>query len=166
MPGINPTKELYMAKSIEELQKQCSVPNADPSKLVKVSQKLLSSANENEVGGDQEKAYVLFFKFIELAKTIRKSREYKKDKVYYDSMVSLQNVKDALEHLESLSIVLKQRYQEKEAKQVALNSIKNNFKTKSPSPKPFLNNGKAIEDGLLFLSQFYSSSLLFSFSFW
>ena len=48
MPGINPTKELYMAKSIEELQKLCSVPNKDPSKLVKVSEKLLESANENE----------------------------------------------------------------------------------------------------------------------
>ena len=153
MPGITPTKSLYLAKSIEELQKQAAVPSdKKPEMLVKVSQKLLTNAKECEINGDQEKAYVLFFKYCELFKAIRKSIEYKKDKVYYDSMVTTKSFKDALDHIESLTIVLKERYDEKEEKE-ALKAIKNHFKAKSPSPMHCLNNGNAIKDGGLFLSQ-------------
>jgi len=127
MPGISPTKGLYLAKSIEELQKQGSVPSQKPDLLVKVSQKLLTNAKECEINGDQEKAYVLFFKYCELAKTIRRSLEYKKDKLYYDSMVSSKSVKDAVDHLDSLAIVLNERYEEKE-KREAFKTLKNNFK--------------------------------------
>ena len=153
MPGISPTKGLYLAKSIEELQKQGSVPSQKPDLLVKVSQKLLTNANECEINGDQEKAYVLFFKYCELAKTIRRSLEYKKDKVYYDSMVSPKSVKDALDHFDSLTILLNERYEEKEKKE-ALKTLKNNLKAKSPSPMHFLNNGAVINEGVLFLSQY------------
>ena len=153
MPGISPIKGLYLAKSIEELQKQGSVPNQKPDLLVKVSQKLLTNANECEINGDQEKAYVLFFKYCELAKTIRRSLEYKKDKLYYDSMVSSKSVKEALDHLDSLTILLNERYEEKEKKE-ALKTLKNNLKAKSPSPMHFLNNGAVINEGVLFLSQY------------
>ena len=153
MPGINPIKGLYLAKSIEELQKQGSVPNQKSDLLVKVSQKLLTNAKECEINGDQEKAYVLFFKYCELAKTIRRSLEYKKDKLYYDSMVSSKSVKDALDHLDSLTIVLNERYEEKEKKE-ALKTLKNNLKAKSPSPMHFLNNGDVINEGVLFLPQY------------
>ena len=44
----------------------------------------------------------------------RRSLEYKKDTLYYDSMVSSESVKDALDHLDSLTIVLNERYEEKE----------------------------------------------------
>merc|ERR1712086_1024020 len=107
-------KGLYLAKSIKELQKQRSVPNQKPDVLVKLSQNILTIAKECETNGDQEKAYVLFFQYCELAKTIRRSLEYKKDKLYYDSMVSSKSVKDALDHLDSLTIVLNERYEEKE----------------------------------------------------
>ena len=153
MPGISPIKGLYLAKSIEELQKQGSVPSQKPDLLVKVSQKLLTNANECEINGDQEKAYVLFFKYCELAKTIRRSLEYKKDKLYYDSMVSSKSVKEALDHLDSLTILLNERYEEKEKKE-ALKTLKNNLKAKSPSPMHFLNNGAVINEGVLFLSQY------------
>ena len=108
MPGISPTKGLYLAKSIAELQKQGSVPSQKPDLLVKVSQKLLTNAKECEINGDQEKAYVLFFKYCELAKTIRKTLEYKKDKLYYDSMVSPKSVKDALDHLGTVHVFIEQ----------------------------------------------------------
>ena len=153
MPGISPIKGLYLAKSIEELQKQGSVPSQKPDLLVKVSQKLLTNAKECEINGDQEKAYVLFFKYCELAKTIRRSLEYKKDKLYYDSMVSSKSVKEALDHLDSLTILLNERYEEKEKKE-ALKTLKNNLKAKSPSPMHFLNNGAVINEGVLFLSQY------------
>ena len=153
MPGISPTKGLYLAKSIAELQKQGSVPSQKPDLLVKVSQKLLTNAKECEINGDQEKAYVLFFKYCELAKTIRRSLEYNKDRLYYDSIVSSKSVKEALDHLDSLTILLNERYEEKEKKE-ALKTLKNNLKAKSPSPMHFLNNGAVINEGVLFLSQY------------
>ena len=159
MPGVSPIKGLYLSKSIEELQKQGSVPSQKPDLLVKVSQKLLTNAKECEINGDQEKAYVLFFKYCELAKTIRKSLEYQKDKLYYNSMVSPKSVKDALDHLDSLTIVLNQRYEEKE-KNEALKTIKSHFKPKSPSPKHFLNNGHVINEGVLFLSQYLTQDYI------
>ena len=159
MPGISPIKGLYLAKSIAELQKQGSVPSQKPDLLVKVSQKLLTNAKECEINGDQEKAYVLFFKYCELAKTIRKTLEYKKDKVYYDSMVSPKSVKDALDHLDSLTMVLNERYEEKEKKE-NLKTIKNNFKAKSPSPMHFLNNGDVIKEGVLFLPQYLTQDYI------
>ena len=159
MPGVNPIKKLYLAKNIDELQKQAKMPSAsDPSKLVKVAQKLLSSAKENEINGDQEKAYVLFYKYFELYKAVRKSVEYKKDKIYYDSMVNPKDVKEVIEHLESLNILLKERYDEeekaKEAKETALKTIRNNLRNDFPTPKQ-MNNGKAHNDGVLLLSKYY-----------
>ena len=112
MPGISPIKSLYLAKSIEELQKLGLVQSQKPDLLVKVFQKILSDAKECE-NGDQEKSYVLFFKYCEFARAMRRSPEYKRDKLYYDSMVSSKNVKDALDHLHSLTLVLEERYDEK-----------------------------------------------------
>ena len=148
-----------LPKNIDELQKQAKMPSAsDPSKLVKVAQKLLSSAKENEINGDQENAYVLFYKYFELYKAVRKSVEYKKDKIYYDSMVTSKDVKEVIEHLESLNIILKERYEEeekvKEAKETALKTIRNNLRNDSPTPKQ-MNNGKAHNDGVLLLSQYH-----------
>ena len=71
----------------------------------------------------------------------------------YDRIITSESVKDALDHLDSLTIVLNERYEEKEKKE-NLKTIKNNFKAKSPSPMHFLNNGDVIKEGVLFLPQY------------
>ena len=157
MPGLNPPKKLHLAKNIEELQKQAKVPNTDPSKLVRVAQKLLTNAKENELSGDQEKAYILFYKYFEVSKIIRKSLEYKKDKMYYDGMMNSKELKEVIEHLEALTISLKDRYDEKdayEAQKVVVKDIKNNLRTDSPTPKQIMNNGKVLNEGVLLLSKY------------
>ena len=128
MSGINPNKRLYLkplylAKNIEHLQSfipECTsilpLPCKKPMLFVQVSQKLLAEAKESETIGDQEKAYIYFFKYCEVTKTIRRTPEYKKDKLYYDCMVSPKSVKDALDDLDKLTNILTERYNEKDMK--------------------------------------------------
>ena len=128
MSGVNPNKglylkPLYLAKNIEHLQRLipgCTsilpLPCQKPMLFVQVSQKLLAEAKESETIGDQEKAYIYFFKYCEVAKTIRRTPEYKKDKLYYDCMVSPKIVKDALDDLDKLTNILTERYNEKDMK--------------------------------------------------
>ena len=128
---INPIKRLYLAKNIEDLQKQMTsrlaVPTQISDQLVKVSQELLKIAKESETNGDQEKAYVLFYKYCDIAYVIRNSPEYSKDKLYYDSLVSSESVKDAFDCLKTLTSELKKRYDETQMKQdqIEHNSIMN-----------------------------------------
>ena len=126
---INPTKGLYLAKNMEDLQKQMKsrleVPTQNSDLLVKVSQELLKTAKESEINGDQEKAYVLLFKYCDIAHTIRNSPEYSKDRLYYDSMVSSKSLADAFDRLKTLTAELKKRYDETQMKknQIHFNSV-------------------------------------------
>ena len=94
---------------------------------VQVFQKLFAIAKESETIGDQEKAYASLFKYYEFVKTIQRLPECKIDKLYYDSMVSSRRVKDAFDNLDKLTIVLIERYNEKERKE-ALFKMKTGFK--------------------------------------
>ena len=98
-----------------------------PKTWLLVSQKLLTDAKESEIIGDQEKAYVSYFQYCEVASTIKRSPEYEKIKLYCDSMFSLKSVKDALDNLDKLTIVLQERYIEK-AREEALRNVKTQFK--------------------------------------
>ena len=147
-------KPLYLAKNIGHLQTLCPImilPPTTPASLwecmvarrfawlspqikqmsgpktwLLVSQKLLADAKESEIIGDQEKAYVRYFRYCEVAKTIQRSPEYEKIKLYCDSMFSLKSVKDALDNLNKLTIVLQERYIKKEREET-LRSMKTQF---------------------------------------
>ena len=118
---INPIKELYLAKNIEDLQKQMKVrltasgQNCDI--LVRVSQEVWKTAKESENSGDQEKAYVCFFTYCDLAYRIRNSPQYAKDKLYYDCTVSSKSVEEAYDNSKILIVKLKKRYDERQTKQ-------------------------------------------------
>ena len=125
MAGINPShlKPLYLATNIRQLQ---TLKPTHMSILscprFRVYQKLLAEAKESETNGDQEKAYVYFFKYCEVAQYIPRSGT-----TYMDSEKSVQ---DALDHLEKLTIVLRERYNEKE-RQDTLCNMKTRFKGQS-----------------------------------
>ena len=58
--------------------------------LSKSAKKVFEAANElysNLKECDEEKAYVYFMKFIEVFNAIKKTKDYKEDKTYYNSMV-------------------------------------------------------------------------------
>ena len=84
------------------------------------SQKLFKAALVERDVGDQEKAYILFYKYVECVQRIQRHPEYKKDEKYYVSMFNLKkNMRLGIENLESLSSALERRYEEKEAEAVA-----------------------------------------------
>ena len=88
-------KNLYLGKSIEDLNSQAKF---DASKthnglmLSKSGKKVFEAANEqyyNKRECDEEKAYVLFMKFIYVFGAIKKTQDYKNDQKYYNSMVNV-----------------------------------------------------------------------------
>ena len=112
MPGTK-VKELYLARSVKDLQKIAIIPNTISNWLVKSAQMLFVKAGEEQDNGDEEKAYVLYTKYFEIARYIKASKEYIKDKVYYDSMISSKQLKAAMGDLEALEKSLEARYQSK-----------------------------------------------------
>ena len=75
---------------------------------------MLKEATYTKEMGDEEKSYVLFFEYVELAKNIRQHAEYKKDEKYFDSMYNIKkNCKKAIDALEGLTENLDKRYNEK-----------------------------------------------------
>ena len=60
--------------------------------LSKSAKKVLDAANDaytNVKECDEERAYVLYMKFIYVFESIKKTKDYKDDKTYYNSMVSM-----------------------------------------------------------------------------
>ena len=142
MPVVEKVKELYLAKGLSELQTQAKVPaTSNVLNLAKVSGKVLQNAENALEAGDQEKAYVLFFKYVELSNTIRKSKEYLKDKTYYDSMVSKKSLGIAIGHLETLTPLLEERYEDKNKAEQSEKLKKQSEVNKLKAEKAALTNG-------------------------
>ena len=114
---VGNVKPLYLASSIEDLQKQGKLGDVSKHKvkpLCESGEKVLKEATYTKEMGDEEKSYVLFFKYVELAKKIRQHPEYKKDEKYFDSMYNIKkNCKKAIDALEGLTENLDKRYNEK-----------------------------------------------------
>ena len=103
MPEQQKTK-LYLANDLEELRKSIQLPlNSKPNQLVKITSKIYSNALDSYKEGNEEKAYTLYYKYFLAFEFIRNSKEYKKDRVYYDSMMSKKDVKSCVQMLEELS---------------------------------------------------------------
>ena len=128
MPGTknNPIKELYLAKNIEDLQRKMicgmTVPGQNCDILVRVSEEVWKTANESKNKGDQEKAYVCFFMYSDIAWRIRNSPHYAKDKLYYDYAVTSKSVEEAFDNSKKLIVKLKKRYDERQTKQDQIQS--------------------------------------------
>ena len=110
-------KALYLAKSVNELQDKGKIGDTSKSKvkqLCESSEKVIKGAEVEKDLGDEEKAYVLYFKYIELVGIIKKKQEFKNDEKYYKSMFNIpKNFKKAVEALEGLTESLEKRYNEK-----------------------------------------------------
>jgi len=110
-------KALYLAKSVNELQDKGKIGDTSKSKvkqLCESSEKVIKGAEVEKDLGDEEKAYVLYFKYIELVGIIKKKQEFKNDEKYYKSMFNIpKNFKKAVESLEGLTESLEKRYNEK-----------------------------------------------------
>ena len=75
--------------------------------------KLLLKAKDESLSGDDEQAYILYMRFVDVVKEIRSSKTYKKDKRELDSLLPPRKVVEAIGQAESLSESLKKRYASK-----------------------------------------------------
>ena len=75
--------------------------------------KLYNQAVELRDKGDAELSYVSFMKYLNLVSTIRKSFDYKKDEKYFNNLLGMKNVKNAIENAEKLQKDLQRRYDDR-----------------------------------------------------
>ncbi|XP_042543795.1 ubiquitin carboxyl-terminal hydrolase 8 isoform X2 [Dipodomys spectabilis] len=119
MPAVaSVPKELYLSSSLKDLNKKTEVK---PEKIstknyVHSALKIFKAAEECRLDRDEEKAYVLYMKFVSVYNLIKKRSDFKQQQDYYNSMVGLTNIKKAIEEAERLSESLKLRYEEAEVR--------------------------------------------------
>ncbi|XP_033725421.1 ubiquitin carboxyl-terminal hydrolase 8-like [Pecten maximus] len=122
MPGRT-VKDVYMAKSMSDLNKLVDISKQklgnNPKLLIKTSETMLKGAEESDMLGDEERAYVLFMRFFNIITAVKKMPEYRKQKDFYDKLIGQKNVLKCLDKAETLSKSLKNRYDFSEAQEIA-----------------------------------------------
>ncbi|XP_033625203.1 ubiquitin carboxyl-terminal hydrolase 8-like [Asterias rubens] len=112
--------QLYIAKSIEELNKKADFApdkNTKAKIYCKSADKIIREADKAYRSQDEERAYVLYMKFICIIQYISKMKEYKLDKEYYDNLGGTKHVISAIEKAETLQTSLLRRYKDLEEEQ-------------------------------------------------
>ncbi|KAF5889956.1 ubiquitin carboxyl-terminal hydrolase 8 [Clarias magur] len=119
MPGVaTGVKELYLSTSLGELNKKAEVK---PEKVstrhyVQSACKLFKAAEECRLERDEERAYVLYMKYLTVYDLIKKRPEFKQQQDFFMSMLGPSSFKKAIEEAEKLSESLKLRYEEVEVR--------------------------------------------------
>lgn len=113
MPVATKLKSLYMATSIEELDKKYSkieLSSQNIAMVCKSTKVILQKADLDRDLGDEERAYVLYMRYFTMVQLIRKHRDYKKDKTKYDDTMMIKHCPRVMETLEKLKESLIKRY--------------------------------------------------------
>ncbi|KAB5574591.1 hypothetical protein PHYPO_G00210710 [Pangasianodon hypophthalmus] len=119
MPGVaTGVKELYLSTSLGDLNKKAEVK---PEKVstrhyVQSACKLFKAAEECRLDRDEEKAYVLYMKYLTVYDLIKKRPDFKQQQDFFMSMLGPSSFKKAIEEAEKLSESLKLRYEEVEVR--------------------------------------------------
>jgi ubiquitin carboxyl-terminal hydrolase 8 len=105
-------RPLYLGKSIEELNKQSEVSaKAQAKQLLNSLPKLKAEASKCIAEGDQEKAYILYMKYVQCYTNMRNAKDFKEDPGFFNKMLNVKEVKDAVVMSENLCGDLSQRYE-------------------------------------------------------
>lgn len=78
--------------------------------LCRLAEKILLKARDEVLGGDEEQAYVLYMRFIDVFQSIRNSKTYRTEKKELDKLLSPAKASKALDEAERLSTSLKERF--------------------------------------------------------
>uniref|UniRef100_H3BG05 Ubiquitin carboxyl-terminal hydrolase 8 n=1 Tax=Latimeria chalumnae TaxID=7897 RepID=H3BG05_LATCH len=119
MPAVSSVpKELYISTSLKELNRKAEVK---PEKIstrsyVQSACKLFKTAEENRLDRDEERAYVLYMKYLSVYELIKNRTDFKRQQDYYLSLLGPTSFKKAVEEAEKLSESLKLRYEEAEVR--------------------------------------------------
>ncbi|XP_053526034.1 ubiquitin carboxyl-terminal hydrolase 8 isoform X3 [Artibeus jamaicensis] len=115
MPAVaSVPKELYLSTSLKDLNKKTEVK---PEKIstknyVQSAVRIFKTAEESRTDRDEERAYVLYMKYVTVYNLIKKRPDFKEQQDYIHSMLGPANIKKAIEEAERLSESLKLRYEE------------------------------------------------------
>lgn len=63
-----------------------------PSRLCRLADKVLLKAKDELLAGDEESAYIMYMRFIDMYKIIYASKEYKKDKREFTKLLPTSKV--------------------------------------------------------------------------
>ncbi|XP_072480366.1 ubiquitin carboxyl-terminal hydrolase 8 isoform X2 [Notamacropus eugenii] len=119
MPAVaSVPKELYLGSSLKELNKKTEVKaeKISTKSYVQSALKIFRTAEECRLDRDEERAYVLYMKYVTVYNLIKKRSDFKQQQDYYHSMLGPGNIKKAIEEAERLSESLKLRYEEAEVR--------------------------------------------------
>jgi hypothetical protein len=79
-------------------------------RLCRLAEKILLKARDEVLGGDEEQAYVLYMRFIDVFQSIRNSKTYKTEKKELNKLLSPAKASKALDEAERLSKSLRERF--------------------------------------------------------
>ncbi|XP_018619567.1 ubiquitin carboxyl-terminal hydrolase 8 isoform X3 [Scleropages formosus] len=119
MPAVTAgVKELYLSTSLGELNKKAEIK---PDKIstrsyVQSACKIFKAAEECRLDRDEEKAYVLYMKYLTVYDLIKIRPDFKQQQEYFLSLLGPTNFRKAIEEAEKLSESLKLRYEEAEVR--------------------------------------------------
>ncbi|XP_041082307.1 ubiquitin carboxyl-terminal hydrolase 8-like isoform X4 [Polyodon spathula] len=119
MPGVSSgVKELYLSSSLGELNKKAEIraDKTNTRSYVQSACKIFKTAEECRLDRDEEKAYVLYMKYLSVYDLIKKRPDFKQQQEYYLSILGPTSFKKAIEEAEKLSDSLKLRYEEAEVR--------------------------------------------------
>ncbi|XP_061526827.1 ubiquitin carboxyl-terminal hydrolase 8 [Phycodurus eques] len=119
MPAVSTgAKDLYLSTSLGDLNKKAEVK---PDKLsarnyVQSACKIFKAAEESRLDRDEERAYVLYMKYLAVYSIVKTRPDFKEQLEYYMTMLGPKNFKKAIEEAEKLAESLKLRYEEVEVR--------------------------------------------------
>ncbi|XP_015281336.1 PREDICTED: ubiquitin carboxyl-terminal hydrolase 8 [Gekko japonicus] len=119
MPAVaSVPKDLYLCTSLKDLNKKTEIkPEKTSTKsYVQSALKIFKAAEECRLDRDEEKAYVLYMKYVTVYNLINKRPDFKQQQDYFHSLLGPSNIKKAIEEAERLSESLKLRYEEAEVR--------------------------------------------------
>ncbi|MBN3313405.1 UBP8 hydrolase, partial [Atractosteus spatula] len=119
MPTVSTgAKELYLSTSLGELNKKAEVKpdKCSTRSYVQSACKIFKAAEECRLDRDEERAYVLYMKYLTVYDLIKKRPDFKQQQEFFLSILGPSNFKKAIEEAEKLSDSLKLRYEEAEVR--------------------------------------------------
>lgn len=119
MPAVSTeVKELYLSTSLGDLNKKAEIkPDKTSTRsYVQSACKIFKAAEECRLDRDEERAYVLYMKYLTVYDIIKKRPDFKHQPEYYMTMLGPNSFKKAIEEAEKLSESLKLRYEEVEVR--------------------------------------------------
>ena len=106
-------KELYIASTMEELNKKCEF-DFDKGKSIKsylaMVNKSYQAAEVAYKNNDEERAYILYMRYGDAVTKVRKTREFQQQLEHYTNLFGTAKLTSALDKAEKLSKGLKKRY--------------------------------------------------------